>query len=82
MIDWALQYPRWLLTRSPKKAKVAIIKQMNFIAQRFPYADQIDLLNEQLDDHQSNNQKFRELLGGPGTTEIDYDWQIWLFSEA
>ena len=79
---WASQYPRWLLELSTEDAKAAIINHMKLIAERFPLADQIDLLNEQLGNHQRDNQKFRELLGGPETTENDYDWQIWLFSEA
>jgi len=79
---WASQYPTWLLTLTKEEAKAAIVKQLTLIAARFPFADQIDLLNEQLDNHQRDNQKFRELLGGPGTTAKDYSWQIWLFEQG
>ena len=70
---WASQYPRWLLELSTEEAKAAIINHMKLIAERFPLTDQIDLLNEQLGNHQRDNQKFRELLGGQGTTEDDYE---------
>lgn len=76
---WASQYPKWLLTLTTEEAKSAVIKHLATIAARFPLADQIDLLNEQLYRHQRDNQKFRELFGGPGTKEKDYSWQIWLF---
>lgn len=79
---WASQYPQWLVTLSKEEARAEIVKYLTTIAQRFPLADQIDLLNEQLFKHQRDNQKFRELLGGPGTTETDYGWQIWLFEEG
>ncbi|MGN7786611.1 endo-1,4-beta-xylanase [Niabella sp. 22666] len=79
---WASQYPQWLLTLSKDEARAEIVKYLKAIAERFPLADQIDLLNEQLFKHQKDNQKFRELLGGPGTTETDFGWQIWLFEEG
>ncbi|WP_114792666.1 endo-1,4-beta-xylanase [Niabella yanshanensis] len=79
---WASQYPQWLLTLSKEEARAEIVKYLKAIAERFPLADQIDLLNEQLFQHQKDNQKFRELLGGPGTTETDFAWQIWLFEEG
>lgn len=79
---WASQYPQWLLTLSKEEARAEIVKYLKAIAERFPLADQIDLLNEQLFKHQKDNQKFRELLGGPGTTETDFGWQIWLFEEG
>ncbi|HSC52949.1 MAG TPA: endo-1,4-beta-xylanase [Phnomibacter sp.] len=79
---WASQYPQWLLTLSTDSARLEIVRHLKVIAARFPLADQIDLLNEQLFKHQKDNQKFRELLGGPGTTESDYGWQIWLFEQG
>jgi GH35 family endo-1,4-beta-xylanase len=79
---WASQYPTWFTSLSTQEAKEEIIENLKAIAERFPLADQIDLLNEQLHNHQRDNQKFRELLGGSGTKENDFDWQIWLFSEA
>jgi hypothetical protein len=45
--------------------------------------DQIDVLNEQLDNHQADNQKLRNLLGGgTNVSPTDFGWQIWLFTEA
>jgi GH35 family endo-1,4-beta-xylanase len=76
---WASQYPSWLLKLTTEEAKAAVENQLKIISQRFPLADQIDLLNEQLYDHQRDNQKFRELFGGAGTKADDYRWQIWLF---
>lgn len=79
---WASQYPRWFTTLTTEEAKAEIVENLTAIAERFPLADQIDLLNEQLYDHQRDNKKFRELLGGPGTTADDYRWQIWLFEQG
>jgi len=79
---WASQYPRWFTSLSTEEAKAEIVEYLTAIAERFPYADQIDLLNEQLYDHQRDNKKFRELLGGPGTTADNYSWQIWLFEQG
>ena len=79
---WASQYPTWLLSLTTEEAKAAVVKHLTIIAARFPLADQIDLLNEQLYSHQRDNQKFRELLGGSGTKANDYSWQIWLFGQA
>ncbi|MEO6734691.1 MAG: endo-1,4-beta-xylanase [Ferruginibacter sp.] len=79
---WASQYPQWLIGLTTEEARAAIVKHLTTIAARFPLADQIDLLNEQLFQHQKDNQKFRELLGGPGTKDNDYAWQIWLFEQG
>jgi GH35 family endo-1,4-beta-xylanase len=79
---WASQFPQWLLTLSTEEAKAEVVKRLKMIAERYPLADQIDLLNEQLANHQKDNQKFRELFGGPGTKPEDYGWQIWLFEQG
>ena len=79
---WASQYPQWLLTLTAEEARAEVTRHLTTIAARFPLADQIDLLNEQLFQHQKDNQKFRELLGGPGTKADDYAWQIWLFEQG
>ena len=79
---WASQYPSWLLTLSTEEAKAAVVAHLKLIAERYPLADQIDLLNEQLGAHQKDNQKFRDLFGGKGTKENDYAWQIWLFEQG
>jgi len=79
---WASQFPQWLLTLSTEEAKAEVVKRLKYIAERYPLSDQIDLLNEQLGTHQKDNQKFRELFGGPGTKPEDYAWQIWLFEQG
>jgi len=79
---WASQFPQWLVTLTTDEARAEVTRHLTAIAERFPLADQIDLLNEQLFKHQKDNQKFRELLGGPGTKEQDYAWQIWLFEQG
>jgi GH35 family endo-1,4-beta-xylanase len=79
---WASQYPKWLLNLTTEEAKEEVIENLKAIGERFPLADQIDVLNEQLSNHQRDNQKFRELFGGPGTKSNDYAWQIWLFEQA
>lgn len=79
---WASQYPAWLLTLTTEEAKAAIVNHLKTIAARYPFADQIDLLNEQLRNHQKDNQKFRDLLGGKGTKNDDFAWQIWLFEQG
>jgi GH35 family endo-1,4-beta-xylanase len=79
---WASQYPQWLLPLTTDEARAEVVRYLTAIAARFPLADQIDLLNEQLLQHQKDNQKFRELLGGPGTKANDYAWQIWLFEQG
>ena len=79
---WASQYPTWLLKLSTEEAKAAVVNHLKLIAKRYPLADQMDVLNEQLGSHQKDNQKFRELFGGPGTKEKDFGWQIWLFEQA
>ncbi len=79
---WASQYPKWLTTLTTEEAKEEVIENLKAIGERFPLADQIDVLNEQLSNHQRDNQKFRELFGGPGTKPTDFAWQIWLFEQA
>lgn len=79
---WASQFPQWLVTLTTEEARAEVTRHLIAIAERFPLADQIDLLNEQLFKHQKDNQRFRELLGGPGTTENDFAWQIWLFEQG
>lgn len=79
---WASQYPAWLLKLTTEEAKAKVIEHLKNIAARFPLADQIDLLNEQLHKHQRDNQKLRDLFGGQGTKENDYSWQIWLFEQG
>ena len=82
---WASQYPGWLFNSnlSMADARAEIVQYMEAIAARYPLMDQIDVLNEQLGNHQADNQKLRNLLGGgTNVSPTDYGWQIWLFQEA
>ena len=79
---WASQYPSWITGLSTADARAEVVEYLTAVATRFPLADQIDVLNEQLRTHQDDNQKFRELLGGAGTTATNFAWQIWLFEQA
>jgi GH35 family endo-1,4-beta-xylanase len=80
---WAAQYPRWLLDLNTADAKAEVVQYMEAIASRYPLIDQIDVLNEQLGNHQADNQKFRNLLGGgSNVSPTDFGWQIWLFEQA
>lgn len=80
---WASQYPGWLFNLNTNDARAEVIEYMEAIAARYPRADQIDVLNEQLYTHQRDNQRLRDLLSGKSNTAIDdFSWQIWLFTEA
>ena len=80
---WASQYPSWLTTLSTADAKAELVQYMTAIAARFPLSDQIDVLNEQVGNHQADNQKFRNLFGGgTNVSPTDFTWQIWLFTQA
>jgi GH35 family endo-1,4-beta-xylanase len=54
---WAAQYPGWLFNSnlSTADARAEIVEYMEAIAARYPLMDQIDVLNEQLDNHQADN---------------------------
>ncbi|MBC7389043.1 MAG: endo-1,4-beta-xylanase [Opitutaceae bacterium] len=80
---WAAQYPNWLLSLSTADAKAEAVQYMTAIAANFPLTDQIDVLNEQVGNHQADNQKFRNLFGGgTNVSPTDFTWQIWLFQQA
>jgi len=80
---WAAQYPSWLLSLSTADAKAEVVQYMTAIAANFPLADQIDVLNEQVGNHQGDNQKFRNLFGGgTSVSPTDFTWQVWLFQQA
>lgn len=80
---WAAQYPNWILGLSTADARAEVVEYMEAIAARYPLIDQIDVLNEQLGNHQADNQKFRNLLGGgTNVSSTDFGWQIWLFEQA
>ena len=80
---WAGQFPTWMYTLSTADAKAQLVEYIKGIAEKFPRADQIDVLNEQLGNHQGNNPKLRNLFSGKTFTAVDdFGWQIWLFEQA
>jgi GH35 family endo-1,4-beta-xylanase len=67
--------------------KAQIENYMAEMAARYPYMDQIDVLNENLylntynnSEHAAGSPIFRAGMGGSGVT--GYDWAIWLFERA
>lgn len=82
-ILWASQYPSWLFGLSTADARAEVVEYIKAVAARFPKADQVDVLNEQLFTHQKDNQKLRDLMSGKANTAVDdFSWQIWLFEQA
>jgi GH35 family endo-1,4-beta-xylanase len=86
-IAWGSQYPQWLETLTPEEFQAEIEEYMAAMAERYPYMDQIDVLNENMyintwnkQEHAAGTPYFRAGLGGPG--ETGYDWAIWLFEKA
>jgi GH35 family endo-1,4-beta-xylanase len=86
-IAWGSQYPKWIETLSPADFQAEMEEYMAAIAARFPYIDQIDVLNENMhlntwnkQEHAAGSPYFRAGMGGPGVT--GYDWAIWLFEKA
>lgn len=80
---WAGQFPTWMYNLSTAEAKEELVEYIKEIAVRFPRADQIDVLNEQLGNHQRDNPKLRNLFSGKTFTAVDdFGWQIWLFEQA
>lgn len=86
-IAWGSQYPRWLENLDPEEFQAEIEEYMSEMAKRYPYLDQIDVLNENMylntwngQEHAAGTPFFRAGLGGPG--ETGYDWVIWLFEKA
>ena len=86
-LAWGSQYPKWIETLSPAVFQEEIEEYMAAIAKRYPYIDQIDVLNENMyintwnkQEHAAGSPYFRAGMGGPGVT--GYDWAIWLFEKA
>lgn len=86
-IAWGSQYPKWLESLTPTEFQAEIEEYMFEMSKRYPYMDQIDVLNENLylntwngQEHAPGTPYFRAGLGGPGVT--GYDWVIWLFEKA
>src|SRR5690554_429821 len=79
-LAWGSQYPEWIKELSPEAFQEALEAYIAAVAERYPFTDQVDVLNEQLREHAEGTQYFRDKLGGTGTT--GYDWQIWIFEKA
>src|SRR5690554_7894502 len=77
-LAWGSQYPEWIKELSPEAFQEALEAYIAAVAERYPFTDQVDVLNEQLREHAEGTQYFRDKLGGTGTT--GYDWQIWIFA--
>ncbi len=77
---WGNQYPDWITSLTPAEFQAEMEEYIAAVAARYPYIDQIDVLNEQLGTHAEGTKYFRDGLGGTGVT--GYDWQIWLFKKA
>jgi GH35 family endo-1,4-beta-xylanase len=87
VIAWGSQYPEWIKTLSPADFQDEIEEYMAAVAKRYPYIDQIEVLNENMyintwnkQEHAAGSPYFRAGMGGPG--ETGYDWAIWLFEKA
>jgi GH35 family endo-1,4-beta-xylanase len=87
VLAWGSEYPDWIKTLNPTDFKAEMEEYMAAIAKRYPYIDQIDVLNENMyintwdkKEHAAGTPYFRAGMGGPGVT--GYDWAIWLFEKA
>lgn len=79
-LAWGSQYPNWITTLEPAEFQEEMEEFISAVADRYPYLDQIDVINETLPGHQEATQYFIDGLGGEG--ESGYDWAVWLFKKA
>ena len=79
-LAWGSQYPDWIKTLEPTEFQSEMEEFIQAVAGRFPYIDQIDVINEALPGHQEDTKYFIDGLGGAG--ESGYDWAVWLFKKA
>lgn len=77
---WGSQYPDWIKTLDPAEFQEEMEEFIAAAADRYPYIDQIDVINEALPGHQAATQYFIDGLGGEG--ESGYDWAVWMFKKA
>lgn len=77
---WGSQYPDWIKTLPPSEFQVEMEQFIKAISERYPYIDQIDVINEPLPGHQEDTKYFIDGLGGAGVS--GYDWAVWLFKKA
>jgi GH35 family endo-1,4-beta-xylanase len=79
-LAWGSQYPAWIKTLNPSDFQIEMEEFISAVARRYPYIDQIDVINEALPGHQDDTKYFINGLGGAG--ESGYDWAVWLFKKA
>jgi len=86
-IAWGSQYPAWIESLGPAEFQEEMEEYIAAVAERYPFIDQIDVLNECMylntwnkEEHAAGTPFFRAGLGGAG--ETGYDWVIWLFEKA
>lgn len=79
-LAWGSQYPDWITTLEPAEFQAEMEQFIAAVAERYPYIDQIDVINEALPGHQEDTKYFIDGLGGTG--ESGYDWAVWLFKKA
>ncbi len=87
VLAWGSQYPSWITSLQPNDFKAEMEQLMSLVSQRYPFIDQVEVLNEAMylntwngQEHAAGTPYFRAGLGGPGVT--GYDWAIWLFEKA
>lgn len=87
VLAWGSQYPSWIEGLEPAEFREEVEEYIAAAAERYPFTDQVEVLNEAMHIHTYNGEEhaagtpyFREGLGGPG--ETGYDWAIWLFRKA
>lgn len=54
-LAWGSQYPGWITTLGPAEFQAEMEEFISAVADRYPYIDQIDVLNEALPGHQEDN---------------------------
>jgi len=79
-LAWGNQYPDWITTLEPQEFQAEMEEFISAVAERYPYIDQIDVINEPLPGHQEDTKYFIDGLGGAG--DSGYDWAVWLFKKA
>jgi hypothetical protein len=74
-VAWGSQYPSWITSLSPAEFQEEMEELMAAAASRYPYIDQVDVLNENMyinsynkKEHAAGTPYFRAGLGGPGAT--------------
>ena len=77
---WGSQFPNWLPDLTPKERYAAITNWYDHVKAKYKTLPMIDVVNEAVGTHQTNNPMIKESLGGGGKT--GYDWLIKAFDMA